>query len=370
MKRKLLNIFHLAFFGLYSLNQASAQEFDYNSGLISDTEVKATLTNASNPGITQNGIKLSFDPDDLSNSNNSLSVGLATGVGGATFTRIQFNHATRGFFILTSPTAIKRFAIQYRGASDSGTGAMMITYGSSKTDPFIKTHTFPAVTGLAPGVINYINFAPEEDVKYIKIQRSGSLQSQLFRVSASTTSTTFTLPLDLLDFSAKVTPSGNSVDLNWRTTNEISTKEFIIERRTEETSFKEVGRKNSYNTYGIHNYNFTDYNISSGNIYYRLKQIDQDGQFKYSDIVTVKVKSNLTLSAFPNPTTDVLNLAHATAKNASVRILNLNGQTLIIKSLDNGSSSTSINTSSFNSGIYILVYNNNGEESTLKFIKK
>jgi hypothetical protein len=287
---------------------------------------------------------------------------------------------------IKSPQNLQRVAFQFRGTTDSGIGNIKITCATdslSETLGIANVYYSSTVTATAPGTGTpgqafYFDIPVADNIKWIKIQRGtttgaagGSATNvRIYRIAASTTSTTFTLPLDFISFTAKANTTGNSVDLNWRTTNEVNTKEFLIEKRTDNTEFTKIGTLASKNTSGIHNYSFIDNDVSSGNIYYRLKQIDFDGKFKYSDIVQVKVKSKLTLSAFPNPTTDALNLTFAPAKNALLKVMNLNGQVVLEKKLVNGTSIATLNTASLNPSMYLLVYENDGEQSNLKFVKK
>lgn len=215
-------------------------------------------------------------------------------------------------------------------------------------------------------------FAEDPDAivptRYIRLtsKASGST-TKLFRVAASTKA--FVLPLNLLSFTAKADAFGKSVNLNWKTSNEVNTKEFSIERRTDNTDFVAIGTKASKNVSGVHNYSFADNNTVSGNVYYRLKQIDNDGNFAYSDVVSVNLAGQTSLSVYPNPTSDVLNLTHASATNGSVKVFSLGGQSLIEQSLANGATSTSINVSNLVKGAYLVVVNNAGVQSSVKFVK-
>src|SRR5690606_8062705 len=93
-----------------------------------------------------------------------------------------------------------------------------------------------------------------------------------------------TLPLELLSFSGKL--FGNHVSLDWKTANEVNVNFFAIERRSETASdFEEIGRVNAENLAG-NTYSFTDKaNSNSSRLYYRLKTVDTDGFFKYSDVI-------------------------------------------------------------------------------------
>ncbi|MBT8327061.1 MAG: T9SS type A sorting domain-containing protein [Bacteroidia bacterium] len=96
----------------------------------------------------------------------------------------------------------------------------------------------------------------------------------------------------------------NNVRVNWTTATEINNERFEIERLvTGEDEFIKVGEVDgSGNSTSSIDYQFMDYSLKSvGNVLYRVKQIDYDGQFDYSDVVKVNVISELDVSVYPNP---------------------------------------------------------------------
>lgn len=97
----------------------------------------------------------------------------------------------------------------------------------------------------------------------------------------------FPIPVELISFTALI--ENNSVVLNWSTATELNNQGFHIERKSELKDFETIGFiKGNGTTNEIMNYSFVDKNISSGNYFYRLKQIDLDGSFKYSNEINIK----------------------------------------------------------------------------------
>lgn len=178
------------------------------------------------------------------------------------------------------------------------------------------------------------------------------------------------LPLDLLSFSAKPDAMGKSVNLNWKTANEVNTQDFLVEKRTDDTEFTTVGTVLSKNIAGTHSYSFTDAKPVAGNSYYRLKQRDNDGKFSYSDVANVKI-DGIALNLYPNPVIKELVVNHNNVKQpTSLKIVGLDGKTQIKVTAVAGSSSTTINVVSLTSGTYLLVVDMNGKPQSQKFIKK
>lgn len=162
------------------------------------------------------------------------------------------------------------------------------------------------------------------------------------------------LPLNFLSFTAKPNNQNSFITLNWQTTNEVNTKEFVIERRTESTEFKAIDTKVSNNTSGEHHYTYTDYNALSGKAYYRLKQVDHDAKYQYSDVVVAELKKGPVLSVYPNPAQDVLNVQIGDKSITALQILNTHGQKVLSIHVSEEESSKAINITSLNAGAYIL----------------
>ncbi len=112
-----------------------------------------------------------------------------------------------------------------------------------------------------------------------------------------------TLPLHLLNFSG-VYRDGNAV-LNWSTVNEFDFEKFEIERSTNGSNYNSVGLQYANGNINVSNYQFKDnLSASGGNIfYYRLKLIDRDGRFTYSQVLLIR-RDNRGISGIrvtPNP---------------------------------------------------------------------
>lgn len=127
-------------------------------------------------------------------------------------------------------------------------------------------------------------------------------------------STGGTLPVTGLEFYAKRI-NNTTVQLDWKTLQEINNKGFHIERKKEnESSFTPVGFVASNalggNSSFALNYTKTDANNFTGNTYYRLKQEDIDGRSTYSVVRIVKgdVNKQLAMQVWPVPSTGPVNV--------------------------------------------------------------
>jgi Bacterial Ig domain len=145
-----------------------------------------------------------------------------------------------------------------------------------------------------------------------------------------------TLPVKLISFSGRL--NGTKVDLNWVTANELNTKQFEVERGSDGISFTKIGAvaaKGNSNT--ATSYDFVDPSPLAGVNYYRLKIVDIDGKFEYSQIVIIRIDNSIQLitKVAPNPFTgkiDVyLTLTHNTA--VDFRFIDINGRMVFSKSV-------------------------------------
>ncbi len=112
------------------------------------------------------------------------------------------------------------------------------------------------------------------------------------------------IPVELASFTALA--AGNSVELNWVTATELNNLGFQVERKTEGADWTSIGFVNGYGTTTENQiYSFIDRNLNPGAYFYRLKQIDFDGSFKYYELAeTIEIGSLKSFSLsqnYPNP---------------------------------------------------------------------
>jgi len=347
-----------------------APVFDYNVTANNPDPNDGTDTHQLSGPVTQGGITMTSYNVGARQENNQ---------GTAEYRYLNFgtnyNAVNKANSIeLSSAADIRQVTLLFRGGGGNAAAQPIVFAGADESSAVqISSGTPGFIDGvaanqnlLAPGTYRSGNFPV--GTKYVKIYRTGGQTLRVYRVLAN--SATFTLPLNFLSFNAKPDALGKSVNLNWKTTNEINTKEFIIEKRTETTAFTSIDKKPSNNTAGIHNYSYTDNNVSPGMAYYRLKQIDNDGVYEYSTVALADVKGNLSFEIFPNPTTHMLDVVHESGITAAtIKVLSLSGKILIESAVSNGSTNTKINVSSLSSGTYVLLYDGINHQNTFKFIK-
>jgi len=171
------------------------------------------------------------------------------------------------------------------------------------------------------------------------------------------------LPVELSSFSASV--KGSRVLLEWKTETEINDLGFNIERSSAviKTSWKTIGFvKGNGNSNSPKYYYYTDADIHKTGIYnYRLKQIDNDGSFIYSNeiVVNFSFPENFSLSQnYPNPFNPItkINFSIPAKQPVTLQIYNTLGEEvveLLNEIKDAGSYSITFNGSNLPSGVYI-----------------
>lgn len=159
------------------------------------------------------------------------------------------------------------------------------------------------------------------------------------------------LPINLIAFEGFV--ENNAVRLEWSTATEKNNSRFEIERSVDGVSFEIIGNvEGNGTTFEEQFYVFEDREVANGRNYYRLKQVDYNGEFDYTDVITVDYATEVFVAIAPNPITrDVkLNILLTNYETIDLMILDMTGQ--IIKSYSN-IDGNGISILDLNSGMYI-----------------
>jgi hypothetical protein len=137
------------------------------------------------------------------------------------------------------------------------------------------------------------------------------------------------LPVTLTHFTA--TPKSSTVQLDWATATELNNDGFEVQRSADARSWEKLGWvAGRGTTQERQDYGFVDEAPLSGQSYYRLKQIDYDGQYEYSPTVSVRGRGEALFSVFPNPARERLQVRFDDTPpvDARLRLRNARGQTV------------------------------------------
>lgn len=119
------------------------------------------------------------------------------------------------------------------------------------------------------------------------------------------------LPLRLLTFSGQV--NDQNIVLDWKTTNEVNTDYFIVEKNTDGNIFKAEGKIISYNIpSSIHHYQYKVENLVNGKYFFRLKMVDNDGKYTYSNVIAISINSAMDIKVYPTISNSIINISSTT----------------------------------------------------------
>jgi len=156
------------------------------------------------------------------------------------------------------------------------------------------------------------------------------------------------LPVTLISFTA--TGNNKSVDFKWQVENEINLLQYNIEYSTDGNTFGTIGQVKAAD---LHTYYYSCSSLSSVQGYYRLKMIDIDGAVTYSNIVEINITEQQRIKIYPNPAKDNINIyTGENVKTSHINIIDATGR--VIKELNTNNHQTSVKSSQFANGLYIV----------------
>jgi hypothetical protein len=116
------------------------------------------------------------------------------------------------------------------------------------------------------------------------------------------------LPIELVYFTGKIV--NGIVELQWATASELNFDRFLIEHSTNGNDFTTISEQkgSGINSYQILKYSFKHDTPFFGRNYYRLKAVDQDGEFEYSYVILIQSSNSKQIKLFPNPANNYVNI--------------------------------------------------------------
>jgi len=183
------------------------------------------------------------------------------------------------------------------------------------------------------------------------------------------------VPVELTSFTAVA--NEDDVILNWSTATELNNFGFEVQRSVAGNEFATVGFVNGHGTTTeAKDYRFVDANLTAGNYTYRLKQVDFNGTFAYSDEVNAEVTSPAQFELaqnYPNPFNPATTIRFALSESGNIKltVYNLVGEqvaVLIDGFKEKGVHTINFNASELNSGVYVYKIETNGFVQSRKMI--
>ena len=245
--------------------------------------------------------------------------------------------------------------------SDPGMG-LLVEVVDNDTDPFVP----------APGFLNSASLNTGNEISPLGALSAGTDNAFAGIYFDGNADCSANFPVEWLYFDA--TPTGSVVDIEWATATESNNEFFSVERSVDGLLFEELqrvpGKGNSSET---QTYNTIDPAPIRGYSYYRLRQVDFDGGFTYSDIVEVYFDPesiSLGLEVFPNPNRSnegfYIEFDTREAQKLQLELYAPNGQVVYTRVIDaqKGKNSVEIPAMGLSTGVYMIrLFDNQQTES-------
>ncbi len=268
-------------------------------------------------------VEYAFDSDIATgaNCNNCLPAGANVNTG--TYTIV-------GAFVANTTTNLYQADTDLDGMPDVGGATLSNVFTDySYTITSVGNPTFLSIR------VRFFHSQSSEDVAFDHV-----------RLTSSTV-----LPVEISEFKVEAHEQHNL--LYWVTQTETDNLGFAVEQSLDGQSWRRIGFVEGMGTTAIPQYySFNDNaQLNYQTTYYRLKQIDFDGRFDYSDIVSIKNYGLSKLEVFPNPSQGVINI-QTDADIEKIEILDISGTVLLVENVR--SSSNTMDISFLPKGIYFV----------------
>ncbi|MBS1594264.1 MAG: T9SS type A sorting domain-containing protein [Bacteroidetes bacterium] len=225
------------------------------------------------------------------------------------------NHNAPAYYSTFLPSMTNAVVTKFHGGAEtpySNTSRIVLTPTSKTHNPTVNGVTFNNVWEVCMNVSSWSGF-------YIHAQNVNNTP----------------LPVTLLYLTADAIDN-KYIDLDWATASEINNKGFAVERSTNGTDFTQIGWVDGHGNSNTQlSYSYSDRTVQPGTVYYyRLKQVDFDGQYVYSEIVSASLIGEKGFSfedMIPNPAVNSVQLGILTTagQKANVTITDMLGRVVL-----------------------------------------
>ncbi len=175
------------------------------------------------------------------------------------------------------------------------------------------------------------------------------------------------LPVNFVSFTANLY-SNNQVNLNWTVAQKGNTQVYQIQESQDGAKWQNVGSIPSNNFQSVQSYSYNRFMAQAGNHFYRICEIDINGQVYYSETRMVKTGNSSSISFWPNPASNNLMIQNSQAKAVKLRIFDPLGRSVQEHTIQPGT--YTIDISGLPKSTYMISVLNNEESLSMKFIKE
>ena len=147
----------------------------------------------------------------------------------------------------------------------------------------------------------------------------------------------------------------------------MDTKSFDLERSSDGVNFAKIATIQAAGKSSDNNYIFNDNSIYNGKLFYRLKMVDVDGRFTYSQVIWINSAASGSIIIYPNPATRVLNINTGSTNLIKTVASVYNADGRLMQNILITSNQQQIDVQRFAKGSYIIKF---ADGSVQSFIKK
>ena len=287
------------------------------------------------------------------------TVGVPANVDCLHFTAGLTNNGTIDFDVNSGNSCAQYDAFEVTGGSMIFGGFFSAAdfTGNAQVNTDLVVMTYPSRTGTFTN--SYVDLG---NGKYANVSYGATELTLKIR-------STIILPVELVSFDAKITKTGKT-HLTWATASEHNNEGFEIEKSTDGTRFEKIGFvAGAGNSNQKKEYAFEDasaFERSVQVVYYRLRQVDHDGAYEYSNIVSVKnTLGNTNIKIYPTTTTGLLTVEAQGASVDVVTVVNQVGQVVLTAQKVN-----SVDMSALPAGLYLVQVQAAQEQLTERVFKQ
>ena len=271
-------------------------------------------------------------------------------------------------FLRISNALPDEITLQWKDNSNNETG-FIIERQTETTDVFV------VIDSVSSNVISFTDIIVDTALYSYRVKAFDVSNQSGYSNQASINITI--IPVELTSFTAETVANG--IILNWQTATELNNKGFEVQRKSDNNSWQSIGFVNGNGTTTqIKSYSYLDnrLNSNSKHILYRLKQLDFNGSYSYSNEVYVKLITPTKYSLeqnYPNPfnPSTLIRYKLPIDGQVSLKIYDVLGneiETLVNKQQTAGNYEVNFDASLLSNGIYFYQLTTNGFSKTLKMI--
>lgn len=350
-----------------------------NTGSVTIGTSNTMQGTAPNPFSTQNRLSTGLNSSSTPNSNNGLNAIRLVFTNSATEIQdVGFflgdlesrpNNGTVARAIMISNGTTTAFDIIYNGTVQNGTNYTVTEPAGSPTGPSNNDNgdwgddTSVFLSFSAPNPIDEIIIHVGDDDH---TSSNTGRTEQLGIVGLQIPNTLGPAPVQLINLSAQ--SNKEIIQLNWSTASEENNDYFDIEWSFDGRNFEKVGTELGAGTsVQRSDYEFNHESPMNGTNYYRLKQVDFNGDFEYSNIVSARIDDEEIIKVFPSLARSVINIVKPEGLS-NISIYNVSGQQL--KQIQNDNNQQiEINIEDLPVGNYFITISSAQQVFTKQFIR-